>query len=155
MTRLVTIEELPRGAQLKEGLIKALTGGTRMVARFLQKEIFEFDPIFTAILSGNDMPTVSGTDYGIWRRLLIVHWAVTIAEADRIPFGELMKKLDAERSGILNWLVAGALLYLNDGLAVHSGEVRATSPRTIARSATTVGSFVEAGAARAGFRPAR
>jgi putative DNA primase/helicase len=58
-TRLATIEELPRGVPLKEGLIKALTGGTRMVARFLQKEIFEFDPIFTAVLSGNDMPTVS------------------------------------------------------------------------------------------------
>lgn len=115
--RFVTVEELPRGVQIKEGLIKSLTGGTRQVARFLQKENFEFDPIFTAVMSGNDMPSVSGTDYGIWRRLLIVRWGVTIAEADRIPFGELMKVFDAERSGILNWLVAGALRYLNGGMA--------------------------------------
>jgi putative DNA primase/helicase len=115
--RFVTVEELQRGVPLKEGLIKSLTGGTRQVARFLQKENFEFDPIFTAVMSGNDMPTVSGTDYGIWRRLLIVKWAVTIAEADRIPFGELMKTFDAERSGILNWLIEGALRYLNEGLA--------------------------------------
>jgi putative DNA primase/helicase len=73
--RFVTVEELQRGVPLKEGLIKSLTGGTRQVARFLQKENFEFDPIFTAVMSGNDMPTVSGTDYGIWRRLLIVKWA--------------------------------------------------------------------------------
>ena len=57
--RLVTVEELPRGVQLKEGLIKSLTGGTRQVARFLQKEIFEFDPVFTAVMSGNDMPSGS------------------------------------------------------------------------------------------------
>lgn len=115
-TRFVTIEELPRGTPLKENLIKALTGGTRMVARFLQKEIFEFDPVFTAVMSGNDMPTVSGTDYGIWRRLLIVQWGVTIPEGQRIPFGQLMARFDAERAGILNWLIEGALRYLNEGL---------------------------------------
>lgn len=115
-TRFVTIEELPRGTPLKENLIKALTGGTRMVARFLQKEIFEFDPVFTAVMSGNDMPTVSGTDYGIWRRLLIVQWGVTIPEAHRIPFGQLMARFDGERAGILNWLIEGALRYLNEGL---------------------------------------
>lgn len=114
--RLVTIEELPRGVPLKENLIKALTGGTRILARFLQKEFFEFEPVFTAVLSGNDMPTVSGTDYGIWRRLLIVHWAVTIPEEERIAPGELAKRFDAERSGILNWLIEGALLYLAAGL---------------------------------------
>ena len=114
--RFVTVEELPRNTPLKEGLIKSLTGGTRQVARFLQKENFEFDPIFTAVMSGNDMPTVSGTDYGIWRRLLIVKWAVTIPEADRVPFGELMKRFDDERPGILNWMSAGALRYLNEGM---------------------------------------
>lgn len=118
-SRLVTIEELPRGVPLKENLIKALTGGTKMLARFLQKEFFEFEPVFTAVLSGNDMPTVSGTDYGIWRRLLIVHWGVTIPEAERIAPGELAAQFDAERAGILNWLVDGALLYLANGLTPY------------------------------------
>jgi putative DNA primase/helicase len=114
--RFVTVDELPRGTPLRENLIKALTGGTRMTARFNFKDNFEFDPVFTAIMSGNDMPTVSGTDYGIWRRLLIVHWGVTIAEKDRIPFGKLMEIFDRERPGILNWLIRGAERYLNEGL---------------------------------------
>lgn len=127
-SRFVTIEELPRGTPLKENLIKALTGGTRMVARFLQKEIFEFDPVFTAVMTGNDFPNVSGGDYGIFRRLLITRWGVTIAEGDRIPFGQLMARFDGERSGILNWLVAGALAYLNEGLdRFVPDEVRATT----------------------------
>jgi putative DNA primase/helicase len=118
-TRLVTVEELPRGEPLKEYLIKQFTGGSRLVARFLNREWFEFDPTFTAVMAGNDMPTISGMDHGIWRRLLIVPWRVEIPEADRMPFGELLAIFDKERSGILNWLVEGALLWIAEGLASH------------------------------------
>jgi putative DNA primase/helicase len=118
-TRFVTVEELPRGIGLKENMIKAASGGTKMVARFLQKEFFEFDPIFTTIMSANDMPSVSGTDYGIWRRLKIIPWGFTVPEADRKPFGDMMKALDAERSGILNWLLDGLMLYLSVGLTPY------------------------------------
>lgn len=118
-TRLVTVEELPRGEPLKEYLIKQFTGGSRLVARFLNREWFEFDPTFTAVMAGNDMPTISGMDHGIWRRLLIVPWRVEIPEAERMPFGELLAVFDQERAGILNWLVQGALLWLGEGLAAH------------------------------------
>jgi putative DNA primase/helicase len=114
--RLATIEELPRNAPLKEELIKALSGGTKMTARFLQKEIFEFEPIFTPILSGNFKPSITGSDYGIWRRVLIVLWGVTIPEGERLIPSRLAEKLDAERSGILNWLIDGLITYLGAGL---------------------------------------
>jgi putative DNA primase/helicase len=114
--RLATIEELPRNAPLKEELIKALSGGTKMTARFLQKEIFEFEPIFTPILTGNFKPSISGSDYGIWRRVLIVLWGVTIPEGERMTPSRLAEKLDSERSGILNWLLDGLVTYLGAGL---------------------------------------
>lgn len=115
--RLATIEELPKNAPLKEELIKALSGGTKMTARFLQKEIFEFEPIFTPVLSGNFKPSISGSDYGIWRRVLIVLWGVTIPEGERMIPSRLAEKLDAERSGILNWLLDGLVAYLGGGLS--------------------------------------
>ncbi len=115
--RLATIEELPKNAPLKEELIKALSGGTKMTARFLQKEIFEFEPIFTPVLSGNFKPSISGSDYGIWRRVLIVLWGVTIPEGERMIPSRLAEKLDAERSGILNWLLDGLVTYLGAGLS--------------------------------------
>lgn len=118
-TRLVTVEELPKGEPLKEYLIKQFTGGSRLVARFLNREWFEFDPTFTAVMAGNDMPTISGMDHGIWRRLIIVPWRIEVPEAERKPFGELLAEFEAERSGILNWLVEGALLWLADGLVAH------------------------------------
>ncbi|HYI30046.1 MAG TPA: phage/plasmid primase, P4 family [Bradyrhizobium sp.] len=115
-TRLTTIEELPRNAPLREDLIKAVSGGTKMTARFLQKEIFEFEPQFTAVLTGNSKPSIQGSDYGIWRRVLLVLWGVTIAPGERVPPAALNARLDAERPGILNWLIDGIMLYLERGL---------------------------------------
>ncbi len=114
--RLVTIEELPKNTPLREELIKALTGGSKILARFLNKEFFEFLPKFTPMLSGNSKPAISGTDYGIWRRVLLILWGVTIPESERMLPAELTSRLDAERSGILNWLIEGMLLYLGQGL---------------------------------------
>lgn len=117
-TRLVVVEELPKGVPLRENLVKAMSGGSPLTARFLQKEFFEFVPIFTAVLSGNTKPSITGSDRGIWRRVFIIHWEVNMAEddPDRVEFPELMKRFAAERSGILNWLIEGALLYLTHGL---------------------------------------
>ncbi len=114
--RLVTIEELPKHIPLREELIKSLTGGTKILARFLNKDFFEFMPIFTPMLNGNSKPAITGTDYGIWRRVLLILWGVTIPEAERLTPTDLAAKLDAERAGVLNWLIEGLLLYLTHGL---------------------------------------
>jgi len=115
-TRLVTIEELPKHMPLREELVKALTGGTKILARFLNKDFFEFMPVFVPVLSGNSKPAINGADYGIWRRLLPVLWGVTIPEEERVAPSLLAERLDAERSGILNWLIEGMMLYLKHGL---------------------------------------
>lgn len=112
----MTIEELPKHTPLREELVKALTGGTKILARFLNKDFFEFMPVFVPVLSGNSKPAINGADYGIWRRLLPVLWGVTIPPEERIAPSELAAKLDAERSGILNWLVEGMMLYMKHGL---------------------------------------
>lgn len=141
--RLATIEELPRNAPLKEELIKALSGGTKMTARFLQKEIFEFEPIFTPILTGNFKPSISGSDYGIWRRVLIVLWGVTIPEGERMTPSQLAEKLDAERSGILNWLLDGLVAYLGAGLTGFIPEQVTDFTKEYRNDRDNVGVFAE------------
>lgn len=142
-TRLATIEELPRNAPLKEELIKALSGGTKMTARFLLKEIFEFEPIFTPILTGNFKPSISGSDYGIWRRVLIVLWGVTIPEGERMAPSRLAEKLDAERSGILNWLIDGLMTYLGAGLTGFIPEEVTDFTKEYRNDRDNVGVFAE------------
>lgn len=115
-TWVATVEELPRGVPLKENLIKSLTGGANMTARFLHRETFEFQPKFTPVLSGNGMPEISGNDHGIWRRLLLMPWDVTIPDEEQIDFEEMLDGFKAEWPGILNWMVEGALAYLSHGI---------------------------------------
>jgi len=143
-TRYVTVEELPKGVPLKEDLVKAVSGGTKMTARFLQKEFFEFLPIFTAVLSGNHRPTITGSDFGIWRRVLLVHWAETIGDAEKIEFDDLMAIFDRERPGILNWLIEGARLYLTHGMTPFIPASVVDYTNEYRRDRDNIGTFAEA-----------
>lgn len=116
--RVVIVAELPAGEQIKESLIKALTGGDRQQARHLNKGFFDFYPCFKAQMSGNSLPTIYGTDYGIWRRLRIVPWVVKIEDHEKRPMGAVLAEFEAEHSGMLNWLLKGLEIYLTEGLSV-------------------------------------
>lgn len=125
--RLVRASEPERGVQFKEALIKSLTGGEPMLVRSLNRDFFEFRPTFKLVLSGNHKPEIGGVDHGIWRRVKFVPWPVTIADNERRPMDEVMAEVWPERSGILNWLIAGALDYLNGGLRTPLEVVEATA----------------------------
>lgn len=82
----------------------ALSCGGHLSAR---AEWFEFEPEFTPWLATNHRPEIWGTDIGIWSRLRLVPFAVTIPEADRDR--DLPEKLREELPGILAWAVRGCL----------------------------------------------
>jgi putative DNA primase/helicase len=125
--RLVRASEPERGVQFKESLIKSLTGGEPMLVRQNFKEFFEFRPAFKLVLSGNHKPEIGGVDHGIWRRIKFVPWPVTIGEHEKRPMDDVIAELWAERSGILNWLIAGALDFLNGGLRTPQEVIDATA----------------------------
>lgn len=154
--RLVRASEPERGVQFKEALIKSLTGGEPMLVRSLNKEFFEFTPTFKLVLSGNHKPEVSGVDHGIWRRIKFVPWPVTIADNERRPMDEVMGEIWPERSGILNWLLAGALAYLNDGLRTPPEVMAATAEYRDEMDpvGTFVGQCVESIPSKEGGEPA-
>jgi putative DNA primase/helicase len=113
--RLVVSLELERRATLAEGLVKSITGGDRISARFLYGQRFDFEPTHTVVLVTNHLPRVRGTDEAIWRRLRVVPFTVTIPPGDRIPdFGKLLAELHGQ--AILVWLVDGAVDYYKHGL---------------------------------------
>jgi putative DNA primase/helicase len=114
--RFVAIAELPRGAPLREGLVKTMTGSEPMPVRHLQEGFFDMTPEFIPFMSGNQLPDIGGLDKGIWRRLKFVHWPVTLAEAEQRPLPEVVSEFMEEAPGILNWLIEGAKLFLAEGL---------------------------------------
>jgi putative DNA primase/helicase len=121
--RMLRILELPEGVKLKADLIKKLTGGERWPIRTLYKSFFEFTPIAKPHMSGNDYPGFDGSDGGMQRRLLIVEWPVKLAEAEQKDFDIVVGDLMTEAPGILNWLIEGALDYLENGLVI-SDDIR-------------------------------
>jgi putative DNA primase/helicase len=114
--RLVTSVEVDEGKRLAETLVKQMTGGDRMKARFMRADFFEWTPTHKLFLAANHHPEIRGTDYAIWRRIYLVPFTVTIPPAERD--NKLPAKLAAELSGILNWAIGGCLDWQRNGLGV-------------------------------------
>ncbi len=112
--RFVACNEVEEGQRLAESLVKELTGGDRIRARQLYQDFWEFVPSHHLWLSVNHKPTIRGTDGGIWRRIRLIPFSVTIADEDQDK--ELPEKLRAERAGILAWTVHGAMEWARHGL---------------------------------------
>jgi putative DNA primase/helicase len=113
-SRLVAAVEVESGRRLAEVLLKEMTGGDRMTARFLRAEFFEFKPEFKIFLAANHKPIIRGTDNGIWRRIHLIPFTVQIHKDQRDK--ELQAKLKAELPGILNWALEGYLQWQHEGL---------------------------------------
>jgi len=124
--RLLRVKELPEGEDLRENLVKELTGGETITARDLFSGYTDFLPIFIAIMSGNGYPRITGTDDGIWRRMAVVHWPNKIAKEDRREFEEIVSSFEPEYPGILNWLIEGVHIFLKEGLVIPKAVEHAT-----------------------------
>jgi putative DNA primase/helicase len=123
-TRFVVAAEIEEGRQLAESLIKDLTGGDTVTARFLHREFFEFKSTHKLWMYGNHKPIVKGTDDGIWRRMRLIPFNVTIPEEERDA--NLPEALKTELDGILAWAVRGCLEWQHDGLGVPDEVKNAT-----------------------------
>ncbi len=123
--RLVWASENERGSRLSEALIKEMTGGDRMSARFMRGEFFEFSPEFKPWMATNHKPQIRG-DQAIWRRLKLVPFEVSIPVEVQKPRHEVMAMFRAEFPGILAWAVQGCLEWQREGLGVPDEVIAAT-----------------------------
>jgi putative DNA primase/helicase len=122
--RVAVSTEVEAGRYLSEVQVKQLTGGDRVKARFMGKDFFEFKPTHKLLLAANHKPKIRGTDHGIWRRIRLLPFRVTIPESERDK--DLLKKLQLELPGILAWAVRGCLAWQRDGLG-EPQEVKAAT----------------------------
>ncbi len=106
-SRVVFSVEADQSRRLHESTIKELTGGDTKKARFMRADFFEFDQTFDITLVVNHHPTIHGTDTGIWRRIRLIPWLHTLPQEERLPQADVLRTLAEERSGLLNWMLAG------------------------------------------------
>lgn len=124
-SRFVWASENERGSRLSEALIKEMTGGDRLSARFMRGEFFEFDPEFKPWLATNHKPNVRG-DRALWNRLKLIPFEVSIPKEQQIPRHQAMSMYRNEFPGILNWALEGCLEWQRCGLGVPEEVVQAT-----------------------------
>lgn len=122
--RLVVCAEVPSSRQLSESLVKDLTGGDTISARFLHAEYFTFRPQCKFIVYGNHRPTIVDTDDGIWRRVQLIPFSHRIPSEDQNR--QLPELLAQQREGILAWAIRGAVTWNRDGLDAPSEVTSAT-----------------------------
>ncbi|MEK7172614.1 MAG: phage/plasmid primase, P4 family [Patescibacteria group bacterium] len=103
--RLVVCSEVNENQYWNESLVKDLTGGDTITARFLHKKFFSFHPEFKLFVYGNHKPNLRGTDLGIKRRIKLIPFTVTFdGKKDK---AQIKRELNNELSGILNWALEG------------------------------------------------
>ena len=122
--RFVNASEIDEGKSLAEALVKSATGGEAISARFLYREFFSYVPAFKIWLGVNHKPRIRGDDNGIWRRIRLVPFGVTIPPEDRDR--ELLTKLRRELPGILNWAIEGCGVWQREGLRPPATVLNAT-----------------------------
>lgn len=116
--RFVYVGEPDEGSELREGLIKAMTGGDPIPARGVHaKMTIEVVPTWVAFMPTNHRPIVKGDDHAIWRRLMLVPFTRNFdRDPDIVKDPGRAQRIAAELPGVLAWCVRGALAYQQRGL---------------------------------------
>lgn len=104
-TRFVAASEGEQGRSIAEAKIKAVVSNDGVSCRFLFNNLFTYIPTYKVILASNHLPSIRGTDKGIWRRVHIVPFNQKFEGDNRDS--HLEEKLATELPGILNWCLAG------------------------------------------------
>jgi hypothetical protein len=133
--RFVTVTEPGQNDVLSEPLIKSVTGDHAVTARPLYGNPVEFRPGAKIFIGTNHLPKIRGMDEGIWRRIWLFPFTVTIPPERRIrDYGDIL--FEQEGSGILNWMIEGLRQYLARGELVQPEAVkRATQEYRISSNA--------------------
>lgn len=112
--RFVRTNEPNENARFNEGLVKQLTGGDPITARYLYGSEFEFKPVFKLWIASNHKINVVGTDKGIWRRMRLVPFEACFEGENNDK--NIEEKLLNELPQILGWAVKGCIKWQQDGL---------------------------------------
>lgn len=119
--RFVYVNEPDENSELREGSVKAMTGGDAITARGVYgKATTEIEPTWVVFMPTNHKPIIKGSDNGIWRRLMLIPFLRNFEEeakarGEKVETGRAAA-IQAEIEGVLAWCVEGARAYLAGGL---------------------------------------
>lgn len=139
--RVVNISEPGEQMVLSAALVKTLTGGDTVTARFLNENSFEFVPQFKLFVNTNHLPKVTDVTVFSSGRVKVIPFERHFTEAERDK-GLKQRLSQADNlSGILNWCLDGLQLMRETGLTPPPAVQRATAQYQ--RDSDKISRFVE------------
>lgn len=147
--RLVIAQETDQGAKLAESTVKQLTGSDAISARRMREDFWTFTPSHKLLLATNHKPRIKGNDHAIWRRVVLIPFEKQFWNPDKGESGppeleqkkQLFALLEAEKEGILAWMVRGCVEFHRVGLQIPDKIRAATSEYR--KQEDCVGRFIE------------
>ena len=125
--RMVSVSEVPRGMNLDSSLMKTVTGGDTITARFLCENSFEYRPQFKQVFNTNWLPQASDITLFSSDRVRVIPFERHFAEEERDKNLKAKLSTPESLSGILNWCLEGLRLWKEAGLAPSQAVERATA----------------------------
>jgi putative DNA primase/helicase len=112
--RFATCDEPPPRAVWDGATIKQITGSLVTARGSGAVTEITYRPRFKLHAECNIIPKPPSDDKGFRRRFKVFQWLVSLdtTPEGEMAFEEVLEKLAEERSGILNWLIEGALIFL-------------------------------------------
>lgn len=123
-----------------DAMIKMLISGDTMQVRQIRREPFTLHPTVKLWWSMNELPPVTDTSEGFWRRVRVIPFNRQFATNERIL--DLKQQLEAELSGIFNWAMIGLQRLEKQGHFTLPAQV-AQSTETYRKEANPITLFIE------------
>jgi putative DNA primase/helicase len=114
--RFVSASENSKGTILDEELVKKLSGGDQVTARFLFQEEFQFYPQLKLWWAFNHPPGLNDFTHSLMRRLKLIPFEEVISGDEVIDQSILLQQHKEELSGIFNWEIEGLKKFQKEGL---------------------------------------
>lgn len=125
--RMISVSEVPRGMHLDASLMKTITGGDTITARFLCENSFEYRPQFKQIFNTNWLPTASDVTLFSSDRVRVIPFERHFTEAERDKTLKARLSAPVSLSGILNWCLKGLQMWRETGLEPSDAVKKATA----------------------------
>jgi P4 family phage/plasmid primase-like protien len=114
--RMIVAAEGEHSKRLAEAKLKLCIGRDPVVGEFKYQEEFTYLPTYKVWLVTNPKPRIVGTTEAIWDKIHFVAWNRYFHPEERDM--RLQEKLNAEASGILNWIIEGCIEWQQKGLSL-------------------------------------
>ncbi len=109
---LISAETPKKGIDEQE--LKKIVTGDLLSVEYKNKDIFAYRSTGKLIVACNTFPQLNDDTDGVWRRLQIIRWGVSIPTEQQIT--DLENRLIKEELGlVVDWCLAGLLRLLNRG----------------------------------------